>query len=111
MSSKQKVVACSNIKAEYRALALAAYEVVWLTSILKELQLVPAHKPILFTESLNAKYLTANSVIHACMKHVEIDFHFIRDLVETEQLDVRFTPSHDQIANALTKPLGETRSC
>lgn len=42
------------------------------------------------------------------VKHVEIDFHFIRDLVIIEQLDVRFTPTVDQIVDDLTKHLRQT---
>lgn len=66
------------------------------------------HKPVLFTDSLSVKHLTENIVVHARMKHVEVDFHFIRDLAVEDKLDVRFTSSGDQIAETLTKPLGET---
>lgn len=45
-SKKQKVVARSSIEVEYRAVALASYETLWLQSLLKELRVVEPHVPI-----------------------------------------------------------------
>jgi len=49
--------------------------------------------------------MSINSVFHARTKHVEIDFHFVRDCVGDKCLVVRFVPSSDQLADVLTKPL------
>jgi len=49
--------------------------------------------------------MSVNPVFHARTKHVEIDFHFVRDRVADKSLVVRFVPSSDQIADVLTKPL------
>lgn len=43
--------------------------------------------------------------MHAIMKHVEIDFHFVRDLIAEGTLDVRYTPAEEQVTDALSKPL------
>lgn len=56
-------------------------------------------------EYVGATYLTANPIFHACMKHVEIDFHFVREMERHGLLDVRIISSEDQIIDALTKPL------
>lgn len=66
------------------------------------------HVPVLFTD-LSAKHLLANLVVHARMKHVEINFHFILDLVLSKHLEVLFTPSQEQVTNASTKHLPEAR--
>jgi hypothetical protein len=42
-------------------------------------------------------------------EHVEIDFHFVLDRVASKQLDVRFIPSKDQLADVLTKPIVSSR--
>lgn len=77
-------------------------KVIWLQSFLKELKFVEPHKPILFTDSIIAKYIASNPMMHARMKHVEIDFYFIRDLIINDKLDIRFILSVEQVANVLT---------
>jgi hypothetical protein len=53
--------------------------------------------------------MLVDPVFHARTKHVEIDFHFVRDRVADKSLVVRFVPSSDQIADVLTKPLVSTK--
>jgi histone deacetylase 1/2 len=54
---------------------------------------------------MGAMYLSANLVFHARAKHIEIDFHFVRERVMKKQLEIRFIPSKDQVVDGFTKPL------
>ena len=54
---------------------------------------------------MGATQLCSNPVFHSRMKHVAIDFHFIRDQVQSGSLRVSHVSSTDQLADALTKPL------
>jgi histone deacetylase 1/2 len=73
--------------------------------VLKELSVSQSHPPILWCDNLGATYLSANPVFHARTKHIEVDFHFVREKVALGALDVRFIASGDQLADVFTKPV------
>ena len=98
-SKKQPTVSRSSTEAEYKALANGAAEAIWVDSLLKELGVVQQRTPILWCDNLGATYLTANPVFHARTKHIEIDFHFVRERVATGALEVRFISTDDQLAD------------
>ena len=58
----------------------------------------------LWCDNLGATYLMANPVFHARTKHIEIDFHFVRERVADGALEVRFISSGYQLADVFTKP-------
>ncbi|CAN1348021.1 Retrovirus-related Pol polyprotein from transposon RE2 [Linum perenne] len=108
-SRKQRTVSRSSTEAEYRALATVASEVTWLASVLKEIGRPVSTTPTLWCDNISATYLTANPVFHSRSKHLEIDFHFVRERVADRSLHVAYISSKDQVADALTKPLSTTR--
>jgi histone deacetylase 1/2 len=85
-------------------LANGAAEAIWVESLLKELAVHQQRAPILWCDNLGATYLSANPVFHARTKHIEIDFHFVREQVADGALEVRFISSGDQLADVFTKP-------
>jgi hypothetical protein len=54
---------------------------------------------------LDATYLSANPIFHARTKHIEIDYHFVRERVAQNRLDIKFISTKDQIGDGFTKAL------
>ena len=108
-SKKQHTVARSSTESEYRSLALACTELVWLQFLLAELHVKLQSPPTLWCDNIGATFLASNPAFHARTKHVEIDFHFIRERVLNRSLLIRFISSQDQIADILTKGLTTPR--
>jgi histone deacetylase 1/2 len=104
-SSKQRIVARSSTEAEYKALDDGTAEVIWLQYLLRDLQILSTSAPTLWCDNLDTTYLFANHIFHARTKHVEVDYHFVRDRVANKEIQIRFIPSHDQLADVFTKPL------
>jgi hypothetical protein len=109
-SKKQRAVARSSTEAEYRALANAASETIWLSTLFKELAFPIQDSPLLLCDNLGATHLSFNPVNHSRMKHIQIDLHFVRDLVQQGSLQVRHVHTQDQLADLLTKPLSKQRT-
>jgi hypothetical protein len=73
------MISRSSIEGEYKALANATAEIVWIQSLLRELGVLHPPAASLWCDNLGATYLSANLVFHARTKHVEIDYHFVRE--------------------------------
>ncbi|GJV70615.1 putative RNA-directed DNA polymerase [Tanacetum coccineum] len=106
---KQRTVSRSSTEAEYKALADTVAELTWLQALLNELGIRSSSTPILWCDNLGATYLSANPIFHARTKHVEIDYHFVREKIAQGDLRVQHISTHDQIADIFTKPLPTPR--
>ncbi|KAK2440388.1 putative mitochondrial protein [Trifolium repens] len=104
-SKKQPVVALSSCEAEYIAGAYAACQAVWINSVLRELQ-IDVKKPItLQIDNQSAINLAKNPVLHGRSKHIEARFHFLREQVNQNLIEVVHCATGSQIADAMTKSL------
>jgi hypothetical protein len=108
-AKKQKTVSRSSTKAEYKSMADATTKVMWVQTILNELGIQSPHSVRLWCDNMGAKYLASNAIFHGRMKHVEVDYHFVRDQVTKKLLDVRFISTSDQVADGFMKPLPQGR--
>jgi hypothetical protein len=83
---KQATVSQSSIEAEYKAVANATAEIIWVQSLLRELRVSQHRPPILWCDNVGATYLSSNPVFHARTKHIEVDYHFVRERVAANQV-------------------------
>lgn len=102
---KQSTVSRSSTEAEYKAIANATAEVMWIQTLLHEVGVKSPNAAKLWCDNLGATYLSSNPVFHARTKHIEVDYHFVRDRVKQKRLEIDFVSSKDQVADGFTKAL------
>ncbi|XP_020674288.1 uncharacterized protein LOC110093670 [Dendrobium catenatum] len=106
---KQTTVSKSSTEAEYRALASALSDVIWLRRLLLDFQIHLDQPTTIFCDNISALALAHNPVFHARTKHIEIDHHFISDHIQKNTIVAAHINSDDQPADILTKPLSTSR--
>ncbi|KAL2230805.1 UNVERIFIED_CONTAM: Retrovirus-related Pol polyprotein from transposon TNT 1-94 [Sesamum indicum] len=102
VSKLQKVVTLSTTEAEYVAVTEAAKELIWLQHFLGELG-KPQVDVILHSDSQSAIHLAKNPAFHSRTKHIEIKYHFIRQLLEKKALQLEKIQGEKNPADMLTK--------
>ncbi|KAL1483366.1 hypothetical protein MTO96_033252 [Rhipicephalus appendiculatus] len=106
-SKKQQSTALSTVEAEYIAMCHAAKEALWLQNFMKELHAQEfMHEPqVLLVDNQGAIALAKNQVTSDRRKHIDLKYHFLRDKVEEERLQLRYVESSSNSADLFTKPL------
>ena len=110
-TTKQSCVALSTAEAEYVALSGAAQEAVWLMSLFKDLHFDKKDPMLIYEDNQSAICLAKNPKNHPKTKHISIKFHYVRDLVASDQIEVKYCPTSDMLADIFTKGLFAEKFC
>jgi hypothetical protein len=105
-SRKQSGVAQSTTEAEYVAAASCCSQLLWITYTLSDFGEECSHVPLM-CDSTSAISVAKNPVLHSRTKHIEVRYHFLRDNVEKENIDLILVPLEKQLADILTKRLDQ----
>lgn len=109
-SKKQRSVATSSCESEYMALAMCSKQGQWIAQILRDLgrdiYISKNGRAVqMLGDNQGALALVENPHLHERSKHIDISYHFIRDLQEKGKLTVAYVPTDQMVADGLTKPL------
>nr|GFB65243.1 ribonuclease H-like domain-containing protein [Tanacetum cinerariifolium] len=105
-TKRQQTISRSSAEADqYRGVANVVAETAWLHNLLRELHSPLSAATLVYCDIVSATYLSANPIQHQQTKHIEIDIHFVRDLVIDGQVRVLHVPSRYQYAYIFTKGL------
>ncbi len=90
---------------EYVAGAHAAKEAIWLRQLLSELGLDVSSHTVLCIDNQSAIAIARNLEFHDHTKHIDVHYHFLRQVVKDKSIELSYTPTGDQVADILTKDL------
>jgi hypothetical protein len=104
-SSKQPCITKSSTAAEYVALNICADQCVYLKNLLTELTLSVPLPITIFGDNMACMSLTKPGIALKRLKHLDIRFHYIRELVESGLIKLVHIGTDNMVADVLTKPM------
>ncbi|GKA37211.1 ribonuclease H-like domain-containing protein, partial [Tanacetum coccineum] len=104
-AKRQHTISRSSAEAEYRGVANVVAETAWIRNLLHELHSPLSTATLVSCDNVSAVYMSVNLVQHQRTKHIEIDIHFVRDMVTAGHVRVLHVPSRFQYADIFTKGL------
>lgn len=108
-SRKQSCVSLSSMEAEYVALSDACQELIWLRRLMTDLGEKPAGPTTVYDDNQSCLSFVQAERTSKRSKHIDTRRHFIKDQCERGEVNLEYRPSEEMTADALTKPLGETK--
>jgi hypothetical protein len=104
-SKKQPIVTLSTTEAEYVAAVAGACQAVWLRNVLAYLHQKQDECTIIFCDNSSTIKLSKNPIMHGRCKHIDVRFHYLRNLAKDGIIELRHCKTDDQLADLFTKPL------
>jgi hypothetical protein len=108
-SRKQSSIALSTAEAEYIVACSASYEAIWLRKLLTGLFDLEMEATTILTDNQSCIQMTENPILHDRSKHIEIRYHYIRDMVQRGALKLKYVSTDEQVVDVLTKPLSRVK--
>lgn len=82
-----------------------AAEIVWVTYLLRELNILPLDHPTFLCDNRSALFISQNPISHKRAKHIDLDYHFVHELVASGKLYTHYVPTKLQLADIFTTSL------
>ena len=102
----QHNVSTSTTEAEYIALGHAARESVWIRRFLNKLGVAdPIGACVLYGDNETSIILTKNAESQARTKHIDVQYHYIRELEADKEVTIEWICSANMLADGFTKAL------
>lgn len=108
LSRAQKTVALSSTEAEFMSLSDASRQLVWINSLMSELNM-PVKAIPLYGDNQGAIFIASNAVTEKRTKHMDIRYHYIREVIEQGKVSLYFVKTDENPADMLTKNLARDK--
>ena len=96
-SKKQSVVSQSSAELEYRAMAQSVYEIMWIRQLLMEVGIETSVPVKLWCDNQAVMHIASNKVFHERTKHIEIDYHFVREKIQLGLISTGYVKTGEQL--------------
>ena len=108
---QQEVVALSSAESEYISMCNGARETLWLRRLLAGLQVVLSIEAptLMYVDNQAAIALAHNSAVNRRNKHIDVRYHFMRQVVEDGIIKLDYCPTDEMVADMFTKALGRIK--
>jgi hypothetical protein len=108
-SRKPSSISLSRVEAKYIAACFASCEAIWLQKLFASLFDLEMRETLILCENQSCIKMTENPVFHDRSKHIEIRYHYIRDMVHRGALKLQYISMDEHVAYVLTKPLSRIK--
>nr|XP_016457380.1 PREDICTED: uncharacterized mitochondrial protein AtMg00810-like [Nicotiana tabacum] len=104
-SKKQGTVSRSSVEAEFRSMATTVAEIKWLVGLFKKLGVSVEFPVQLHYDSKAAIQILAHPIFHERTKHIDIDYHFVREMIQEGMIQTQHVGTREQLTDIFTKSL------
>jgi hypothetical protein len=108
-SRKKYSIYLSTEKEKYIVACSASCEAIWIQKLLTILFDMEMEETLILCDNQSCIKMTENHVFHDNSKHIEIWYHYIRDMVQRGAIKLQYVVRDDQVADVLTKPLSRVK--
>jgi hypothetical protein len=108
-SKKQPIIALSTTEAEYIAATTAITDIMWLQNLLQELGLLKGEPTTLYQDNRSTMLQISKSVIHSRTRHLDVRYHFIKEQVRLNTIQIQHLPTAQMLADIFTKGLPKSQ--
>jgi hypothetical protein len=103
-SNKKPTISLSSIEAEYKELCVAPCEAIWLERLLQDVgEEQKKYTTIKCDNEISIK-LKNNPFYHSRTKHVDTQFHFVQEKMQSNEISLMYCNTSENVANIFTKP-------
>lgn len=102
---KQQLVSLSSTESEFIALCEAVKEASYIKNILFELNRIQSEPIVLYEDNQSTIRMLKNEIISQRTKHIDIKYHFVKDAITNDKIDIQYCPTETMLADIMTKAL------
>jgi hypothetical protein len=108
-SRKQSNISLSTEEAEYIATCSSSCEAIWLRKLLTGLFDLEMEAIVILCDNQSFIKMMENTLFHDKLKHIEIRYHYIRDMVQRRAIKLQYVGTDEHVADVLTKPMSRVK--